>query len=250
MSCSGSEPFSPLLWAARAYTREVSHGLSSSVLESCDRVIQRYLKGQIDYTCACLQFQSLIGNYKPVERICSILSVGSTPLPPPRVCRAQSCSARKFTEPWSPQEDRRLFAGIHLYGLDAWAMVATFVGNGRTKSQCCQRWTRGLDPRLSRAAWTQEEDNLLLELVAQFGEASWTRVASKLGNRCDVQCRYRYRQLTGANRREREQSGKKEIVTESPRPRLPPICELLATASEIQSQRFTPLILPIYVQAM
>lgn len=34
-----------------------------------------------------------------------------------------------------------------------------------------------------------------MHLVQFYGEKSWTLIASKLGNRCDVQCRYRYRQM-------------------------------------------------------
>jgi hypothetical protein len=76
-----------------------------------------------------------------------------------------------------------------------WIAIANFVGNSRTKSQCHQRWTRGLDPNITKTKWTHEQDSRLLMIVQIFGSKSWSKVSSELGNRCDVQCRYRYRQL-------------------------------------------------------
>jgi hypothetical protein len=93
---------------------------------------------------------------------------------------------------WSNPEDVRLLAGILRFGTDDWSRVAAFVGSGRTKSQCHQRWTRGLDPRIAKENWTPQQDEVLLMLVALYGQKCWTRISKGLGNRCDVQCRYRY----------------------------------------------------------
>jgi hypothetical protein len=40
-----------------------------------------------------------------------------------------------------------------------------------------------------------EEEKKLEDLVRQFGEKSWAKVAAILGNRSDVQCRYHFRQM-------------------------------------------------------
>jgi hypothetical protein len=32
-------------------------------------------------------------------------------------------------------------------------------------------------------------------MVERFGQKAWTRIAMEFGNRCDVQCRYRFNQL-------------------------------------------------------
>jgi hypothetical protein len=89
----------------------------------------------------------------------------------------------------------RLLSGVLHFGLDNWQQVALFVGNGRSRSQCSQRWSRVISPRISKKKWTPEEDQQLRDLVDEFGEKSWTKIASILGNRSDVQCRYHYRQL-------------------------------------------------------
>jgi hypothetical protein len=50
--------------------------------------------------------------------------------------------------------------------------VARYVGNNRTRSQCSQRWQRGLDPRISRSRWTPEDEARLIGLVEKYGEKS------------------------------------------------------------------------------
>lgn len=102
---------------------------------------------------------------------------------------------RRKTRSWSPQEDTRLLAGIYKYGVDNWTTISSFIGNGRTRAQCCQRWTRGLNPRVSKNLWSYEEDLKLVQLVYLYGDKSWTKIASMMGNRSDVQCRYHYRQV-------------------------------------------------------
>jgi len=104
-------------------------------------------------------------------------------------------SGRKKPRSWSEIEDQRLIQAVSIFGPDKWIMISNYVGGGRTKSQCNQRWSRGLDPRLNKMAWTKEEDGLLLNLVLKYGTKSWTKVASGFVDRCDVQCRYRYSQL-------------------------------------------------------
>jgi hypothetical protein len=105
------------------------------------------------------------------------------------------------------QEDIRLFAGFHKFGLSSsynWSTVARFVGNGRTRSQCSQRWIRVLNPRISKDLWTATKDERLVELVAQLGEKAWMKVANQMGNRSDVQCRYHYLQIQRVGYRPRQ----------------------------------------------
>jgi hypothetical protein len=80
--------------------------------------------------------------------------------------------------------------------MQSWPVIASFVGNNRTRSQCAQRWRRSLDPRLSKNEWTANEDVQLIGLVSRFGPEGWNYISRKMGNRSDVQCRYRYIQLT------------------------------------------------------
>lgn len=108
---------------------------------------------------------------------------------------------RKRARPWNQQEDRRLLAGILRHGTDNWSLVSEIVGPSRTRAQCSQRWFRGLDPRISKKRWNIEEDKKLLEFVEEYGETAWAKIASSMGNRSDVQCRYHYQQLKKSTRK-------------------------------------------------
>ena len=102
---------------------------------------------------------------------------------------------RKKPRLWTIEEDERLKKAITIFGTSKWMAIAKYVGNGRTQSQCSQRWFRGLNPNISKNGWSQSEDELLLRTIQNIGTKSWTRIATYFTNRCDVQCRYRYQQL-------------------------------------------------------
>jgi hypothetical protein len=162
--------------------------------------IAGHLDGALDYS----EFRALVlercGTASFIDRIHDILTVPAQPLPDHRAALAgfDYSGARNKTRSWNTQEDNRLLAAVRKYGLGAgstWSTIADFVGNGRTRSQCSQRWIRVLDPRICNQQWNREEDQSLLSLVAQHGEKAWMKIATLLGNRSDVQCRYRYFQL-------------------------------------------------------
>ena len=87
-------------------------------------------------------------------------------------------SSRSTAHNWSAAEDDRLLSGIIKFGLFSWQEVAKFVGCGRTKAQCSQRWSRGLDPSIYKGPWTEKDDAKLLNLVDQYGDRSWKKIAS------------------------------------------------------------------------
>ena len=137
-----------------------------------------------------------IDTTQPLERIEAILQAPETP---PSVMRHEQSdpvkSLRKKTRPWAAHEDIRLLAGIHRFGLENWVSVAKFVGNGRSRAQCAQRWVRGLDPRISKDQWSPEDEEKLLNLIKHNGSKGWTTIAAGMGNRSDVQCRYHFLQM-------------------------------------------------------
>ena len=51
----------------------------------------------------------------------------------------------------------------------SWAEIARSLP-GRTDQQCMGRWRRHLDPAINRESWEEEEDEVLRDLVAEFGE--------------------------------------------------------------------------------
>ena len=45
----------------------------------------------------------------------------------------------------------------------------------------------------SRRPWTSEEDDLIVQLVAQHGTKNWSLIGTKLKNRSGKECRERYK---------------------------------------------------------
>jgi hypothetical protein len=172
--------------------------ISTVTTSSVRSWISLFLSGRLSYP----EFHKLAvehcGAANFVERLQDILTVVPEPLPEPKNSFSKYSDdkdVRNKTRSWTLLEDNRLLAGIRKFGFDAgstWGAIAEFVGNGRSQSQCSQRWIRVLDPRIYKGKWTQEEDKTLLEFVALYGERSWMKISAKVLNRSDVQCRYRY----------------------------------------------------------
>jgi len=170
--------------------------LPSDVKNTIIQTISDYLKQVIGFPQANDIFITLLGQNEVLERLKEILTMSDEPIP---FCgeddESNPASARRKMRTWSSYEDTRLLAGIYKYGIDNWAPISKFIGNGRTRAQCAQRWARGLNPRICKDTWDPNEDMLLIHLVQKFGDRAWTRISSSLGNRSDVQCRYHYHQL-------------------------------------------------------
>lgn len=94
---------------------------------------------------------------------------------------------------WTLEEDQRLMNAINANGTENWPLIASLVGD-RTIAQCTQRWNRVLNPKISKANQSREEEQKLINAVQKYGNA-WTIIASEMGNRSDVQCRFRYKFL-------------------------------------------------------
>lgn len=77
----------------------------------------------------------------------------------------------KFT----PEEDERIKQLVNEHGLHAWNIVAENIP-GRTSRQCRERYHLYLQPNVSRAPWTREEDELLIAKVREFG-TQWSIIA-------------------------------------------------------------------------
>jgi hypothetical protein len=189
---------SPLVDVGLNYITELGHSLPTDHQLQIREVLIRYLARLISYKDCVTCLGPILGTSQPIDRLEAILCTPQSPLPALPFGVQWTPDSRAKTRPWTAYEDQRLLAAIHRFGFASWQAISQFVGNGRTKAQCSQRWSRGLDPKICKEHWEDEQDDKLVELVARYGEKSWTRIASELGNRCDVQCRYRYKQLEKA----------------------------------------------------
>ncbi|OHS94663.1 Myb-like DNA-binding domain containing protein [Tritrichomonas foetus] len=201
-----SKAFDPIVAVGMATAREASScELSPEQISFLENNLSLFIKGSISYHECSQHFLIETNSTKAVDKISDILSVANSQ-------NSQNIDNqnnnntdnRRKARSWTQDEDIRLLAGIHLYGLDSWGPVTQFVGGGRTRAQCSQRWFRGLDPRISKVLWTPEEEARLVDAVTRFGDHAWTKVAAALGNRSDAQCRYHFYQLVNIQNEEED----------------------------------------------
>jgi hypothetical protein len=216
---------------ALVYTLDVRPTLSDSEQGEIRSLVTRYASGTLTHEAAAKLYEEKFNSSTAIEKLREILEVSDDPLPP----RSDSPDEglRRKTQPWSPPEDTRLLAAIHRFGRENWTAIAQFVGNGRTRSQCSQRWQRGLDPRISRSPWTAHEESSLRRLVALHGEKSWIRVSLEMGNRSDVQCRYRYMQI----QKGRSPLDESEDEGEEASPAVPPLPAVVEVKTPVKKER-------------
>ncbi|KAF8042965.1 hypothetical protein BT93_A1332 [Corymbia citriodora subsp. variegata] len=85
---------------------------------------------------------------------------------------------------WSPEEDEKLLRHITEYGHGCWSSVPKQAGLQRCGKSCRLRWINYLRPDLKRGAFSQEEEDLIIELHADLGN-KWSQIAAKLPGRTD-----------------------------------------------------------------
>ncbi|KAE8727563.1 Transcription repressor MYB4 [Hibiscus syriacus] len=85
---------------------------------------------------------------------------------------------------WSPEEDEKLLRHITKYGHGCWSSVPKQAGLQRCGKSCRLRWINYLRPDLKRGTFSQEEENLIIELHAALGNR-WSQIAAQLPGRTD-----------------------------------------------------------------
>ena len=127
-------------------------------------------------------------------RVKSCLVYGRMSLPP------VSPQPKYTKRPWRPEEDNKLREMIERLGIPEisggkgsvktggvqWTDIAKEIP-GRVAKQCRERWRNNLDPSVSRAPWTEEENEILLKRYDHYG-SSWAEIASGLPGRPDNGC--------------------------------------------------------------
>jgi hypothetical protein len=92
---------------------------------------------------------------------------------------------------WSVQEDAILQQAVSMHDGKNWKSIASFL-EGKTEVQCLHRWTKVLNPNLTKGPWTDDEDRLVVELVEKHGAKKWSLIAQNLPGRIGKQCRERW----------------------------------------------------------
>ena len=114
----------------------------------------------------------------------------SEALAPTRIRQKSTMVASKAH--WTPEEDQKLLQFLRSGDRANWTELVPHF-QGKTAQQISERWSKVVDPALVKGSWTRQEDETIIEFVAQFGTRNWTKLAELLPGRIGKQCRERWR---------------------------------------------------------
>lgn len=114
----------------------------------------------------------------------------SAPMAPTRQRHSKNRCLKHIN--WTKEEDELLLSMMSEKHRPMMATVARSFPN-KTSQQVAERWDKVLNPELVRGSWTRQEDETILQFVAENGCKSWTRLAALLPGRIGKQCRERWR---------------------------------------------------------
>ncbi|MED6218057.1 hypothetical protein PIB30_023437 [Stylosanthes scabra] len=86
--------------------------------------------------------------------------------------------------PWTPEEDKILVDYIQRHGHGSWRALPKLAGLNRCGKSCRLRWTNYLRPDIKRGKFSDEEEQLIINLHAVLGN-KWAAIATHLPGRTD-----------------------------------------------------------------
>lgn len=81
--------------------------------------------------------------------------------------------------PWTAAEDAVLIEYVNKYGEGNWNSVQRNSGLGRCGKSCRLRWANHLRPNLKKGAFSEQEEQIIIDLHAKLGN-KWARMASQV----------------------------------------------------------------------
>ncbi|CAL0319775.1 unnamed protein product [Lupinus luteus] len=85
---------------------------------------------------------------------------------------------------WTKEEDERLIKHIKVHGEGCWRSLPKVAGLLRCGKSCRLRWINYLRPDLKRGNFTEEEDEIIINLHSLLGN-KWSLIAARLIGRTD-----------------------------------------------------------------
>ncbi|XP_059275688.1 transcription factor MYB41-like [Lycium ferocissimum] len=86
--------------------------------------------------------------------------------------------------PWTTEEDDKLMEYIQEHGNGNWQLVPKRAGLNRCGKSCRLRWTNYLRPDIKRGGFSEEEEEMIINLHSVLGN-KWSRIAAHLPGRTD-----------------------------------------------------------------
>ncbi|OHS93756.1 hypothetical protein TRFO_11536 [Tritrichomonas foetus] len=93
---------------------------------------------------------------------------------------------------WTKEDDELLFRLLKDVDNPNWPFIAKYFP-GKVTQQVTERWEKVLNPKLIKGSWTREEDQTIINFVAENGSKNWKQLATLLPGRIGKQCRERWR---------------------------------------------------------
>jgi hypothetical protein len=117
---------------------------------------------------------------------------------------------------WTREEDQLIIDWVTEKGTKDWGDLAAHLP-GRIPKQCRERWHNHLSPEVVKADWSAEEDQLLTEYHAKWGN-KWSRIASLMPGRTDNAIKNRWNSSL-KRRLERMKAGLDPTIKRGRKPR-------------------------------
>lgn len=92
---------------------------------------------------------------------------------------------------WTPEEDMQLVNYINRFGIWNWCQMPKFAGLSRSGKSCRLRWLNYLNPDIKRGNYSQEEDEIIINMRQMMG-VGWSAIAEKLPGRTDNEIKNRW----------------------------------------------------------
>ncbi|XP_054816457.1 transcription factor MYB41-like [Prosopis cineraria] len=86
--------------------------------------------------------------------------------------------------PWTTEEDRKLIDYIEKHGHGSWRALPKLAGLNRCGKSCRLRWTNYLRPDIKRGNFSDQEQQVIINLHAVLGN-KWSTIAGHLPGRTD-----------------------------------------------------------------